>query len=95
MAWLPMAPLAAAALLAGWKGGRVAMLVAAAIALGWLATAAVVARDPRDGAGFFDCGVDCTTSQDIVAFVAFAGPVVLVLLLLGTLAGYLARRSRS
>ena len=95
MAWLLIALLAAAALLAGWKGGRVAMAVAAAIALVWTATAVLVASDYRDVEGFFDCGVHCTTLQDVVGFVAFAGPAAIVVLLLGSLAGYLTRRIRS
>lgn len=94
MAWLLIALLAAAALLAGWKGGRVAMAVAAAIALGWMTTAVLVAGD-RDADGYFDCGIHCTTLQDVVGFVAFAGPAALVVLLLGSLAGYLTRRTRS
>jgi len=92
MAWLLIALLAAAALLAGWKGGRVAMAVAAAIVLGWTATAVLVASDHPDVQGFFDCGIHCTTLQDVVGFVVFAGPVTLVVLLLGSLAGYLTRR---
>ena len=68
------------------------MAVAAAIVLGWTATAVLVASDYRDVGGFFDCGTHCTTLQDVVAFVAFAGPVVLVVLLLGSLAGYMTRR---
>jgi hypothetical protein len=95
MAWLLIALLAAAALLAGWKGGRVVISVAAAIALGWAATAVLVASDYRDVQGFFDCGIHCTTLQDAVGFVAFAGPAALVVLLLGSLAGYLTRRIKT
>lgn len=94
MAWLLMALLAAAALLAGWRGGRVAMRFTAAIALVWLVTATVVASDAGAVGDALECGVHCTTSQDVVAFVAFAGPALLVLLLLGTLAGHLVRRGR-
>ncbi|MDP1850557.1 MAG: hypothetical protein Q8K79_22390 [Solirubrobacteraceae bacterium] len=95
MAWLLIALLAAVVLLAGWKGGRVAMAAAAAIVLGWTTTAALVASDYRDAEGFFDCGIHCTSLQDAVGFVAFAGPAAFVVLLLGSLAGYLTRRIRS
>jgi hypothetical protein len=95
MAWLLIAILAAAALVAGWNGGRIAMAVAAAIVLGWTATAILVASDDRDVQGFFDCGIHCTTLQNVVGFVAFAGPAALVVLLLGSLAGYLTRRTKS
>jgi hypothetical protein len=95
MAWLLIALLAAAALLAGWKGGRVAMAVAAAIVVGWMATAVLVASDYLDVQGFFDCGIHCSTLQDAVGFVAFVGPAALVVLLLGSLGGYLTRRVKS
>ncbi len=95
MAWLLIALLAGAALLAGWKGGRVAMALAAAIVIGWTATAILVASAHRDAEGFFDCGIHCTTLQVVVGFVAFAGPAALVVLLLGSLAGYLTRRVKS
>lgn len=71
------------------------MAVAAAIVLGWMATAALVASDYRDVQGFFDCGIHCSTLQDVVGFVAFAGPAALVVLLLGSLVGYLTRRVES
>jgi hypothetical protein len=95
MAWLLIALLAAASLFAGWKGGGLAITVAAAIVVGWTATAGLVASDYRDVEGFFDCGIHCTTAQDVVGFVAFVGPVVLVVLLLGSLAGYMTRRIKS
>jgi hypothetical protein len=95
MAWLLIALLAAAALFVGWKGGRAAMAVATAIVLGWTATAALVASDYRDADGFFDCGIHCTTLQDLVGFVAFVAPVILVILLLGSLASYVTRRVKS
>jgi len=95
MAWLLIALLAAAALLAGWRGGRLAMAVAAAVVLGWMATAVLVASDYRDAQGFFDCGIHCSTLQDAVGFVAFAGPAALVVLLLGSLAGYVTRGVKS
>jgi hypothetical protein len=43
----------------------------------------------------FDCGIHCTTLQDVVRFVAFAGPAALVVVLLGSLAGYLTRRIKT
>jgi len=54
----------------------------------------LVAIDYRDVDGFMDCWPRCTAWQDGVGFVVFAGPVMLVILLLGSLAGWLARRGR-
>ena len=92
MGWLLVAALAAGAALAGWTGGRIAALVAATIILVWTVTAGLVATGQDGIEGFFDCGVRCTSMQDTVAFVFFYAPIMLVVLLLGSLAGWLARR---
>jgi len=92
VAWLLVALLAVGAVVAGWMAGRVAALVAAALVLTWTTTAVLVATGQDDVEGFFDCGIGCTATQEVVAFVFFYAPVMLVLLLLGSLAGRLARR---
>jgi len=92
VAWLLVALLAVGALVAGWRGGRAAFGVGMAIALVWMATAVVVATNVGDADGFFDCGIRCAAAQEVVVLVFFVGPVLLVVLLLGSLAGWLARR---
>jgi hypothetical protein len=94
MAWLLVALFAVSVLYAGWRGAPVAAIAAAALVIAWLAAAVLVAIDYRDVDGFMDCWPRCTAWQDGVGFVVFAGPVMLVILLLGSLAGWLARRGR-
>lgn len=93
MAWLLVALLSAGVLVAGWKGAPVALLAVVALDIAWLTAAVLFAIDYRDADGFMDCWPNCTGWQDAVGFVAFFAPALLVVLLLGSLAGWLSRRA--
>ena len=82
------------AVLAGWRGGPVAVVTRAALDLGWVAAAVVTVAVPRNSGGFMDCWPRCTAWQDTVGFVVFVVPALFVLLLLASLAGYAPRRVR-
>jgi len=94
MAWALVALLGVGAVLAGWRGGPVAIVAGGALVLGWMAAAVVTVADPRNSGGFMDCWPRCTAWQDGVGFVVFVVPALFVVLLLASLAGYAARRVR-
>jgi hypothetical protein len=94
MTWLLVALLAVAAVGAGWRGAPVAAVAAATLAAAWLAAAVLFAGDYRDADGFMDCWPSCTAVQDTVGFAIFVLPAMFVLVLLGSLAGWMARRGR-
>lgn len=94
MAWALVAALAVGALIAGWSGVRGTVVVGIGLAVVWVATFVLIATDVRDVDGFMDCWPGCTVLQEAVEFALFASPVMLVVLLVGSLAGWLKRRVR-
>lgn len=87
-----LAFLALAALLAGWNGVRIAILAGTALVVSWVTAAVLFGTDYRDADGFMDCWPHCTVLQDVVGFVLFASPILLIGVVAGRLAGWLARR---
>lgn len=94
VAWLLVAALAVGVLVAGWSGVRGTVLVGIGLAVVWVAAFVLIATDIRDVDGFMDCWPGCTVLQETVGFAFFASPVMLVILLVGSLAGWLKRRAR-
>lgn len=86
--------MALAALLAGWREPRSAILFGGALIVTWTVAAILIATDVRDADGFMDCWTDCTILQDGVEFALFVSPVMLVVVLIGRLAAWLTRRVR-
>jgi hypothetical protein len=60
--------LALAAFLAGWHGGRVTIVIASALAMGWAAVLVFIFRDPTGAGAFADCWPRCTLFQEVVGF---------------------------
>jgi hypothetical protein len=92
MAWLLVVALAVVALIAGWSGVRATVVAGAVLAAVWIAAFVLIATDVRDVDGFMDCWPGCTILQEVVGFAFFASPAMLVVLLVGSLAGWLKRR---
>jgi hypothetical protein len=94
MAWLLVAALAVGALIAGWSGVRGTVVAGISLAVVWVTAFVLIATGVRDLDGFMDCWPGCTVMQEAVGFAFFASPVMLVVLLVGSLAGWLKRRVR-
>jgi hypothetical protein len=86
--------LALGALLAGWRGARVTIIVGSVLVVAWAVDAVVVRTDYRDADGFIDCWPHCTALQDVVGTVLWASPALLVILLASCLVGCMTRRPK-
>jgi len=92
IAWFLVACSAAAAVLAGWNGSRVALRVVAALVVAWVTAAVLIGTDYRDADGFMECRSGCTAVQDVVGIVFFYSPAMLVCVTIGSLAAWITRR---
>jgi len=94
MAWFLVAVLTLSAVVASWKGTRIAIPVAAVLVAAWAAAAIAIGTDYRDADGFMDCWPGCTALQNVAGFVFFVSPAMLVVLSASRLAAWLTNRNK-